>query len=184
MLSLAQQDIVQPIQPMLFYAFAAIICISAIGVLLSRQIVRMALYLLGTLAGVAGLYFFLHAELLGAIQLIVYAGGTLVLIIFGIMLTTKNPWARLQISTFERNLGIEIGLAAFAVMAWIAFQWTGSRMDEQALAHVTEYPVATIGRVLLSKYLIPFEVVGVLLLVVMIAAAYMAKGRRAEEIGR
>ena len=75
-----------------FYLFAGLSLLSAIGIVVSKNIVRTALCLLGTLGGVAALYFLLHANLLAVIQLIVYAGGTLVLIIFGVMLTSKSPW--------------------------------------------------------------------------------------------
>ena len=57
---------------------------------ISRNIVRTAVCLLFTLIGVAGLYFLLHAEFLAAVQLVVYAGGTLILIIFGVMLTNNR----------------------------------------------------------------------------------------------
>src|SRR5438046_5718737 len=77
-----------------FYIFAGISLISAIAIVATRNIVRAATCLLGTLGGVAGLYFLLNANLLAAIQLIVYAGGTLILIVFGVMLTRKRPGAR------------------------------------------------------------------------------------------
>src|SRR5437762_12512594 len=80
----------------LFWVFAVLSGASALGVVISRNIVRMAVFLLGTLAGVAGLYFLLSAEFLAAVQLVVYAGGTLILIIFGVMLTSKSPFSRFQ----------------------------------------------------------------------------------------
>jgi len=96
--------------PYLFYAFAALVVLSAWAIVLSQNIVRMAVYLLLTLAGVAGLYFMLHAELLAAIQLIVYAGGTLILIIFGVMLTSRNPFMQLKASINETVVGLLIGI--------------------------------------------------------------------------
>ena len=86
---------------MLFYLFAAMAVVSAIGVVVSRNIVRTAVCLLFTLLGVAGLYFLLHAEFLAAVQLVVYAGGTLILIIFGVMLTSKSPFSRFGPSRIE-----------------------------------------------------------------------------------
>src|SRR5215218_747720 len=78
----------------LFYLFAIMAGGSAIAVVVTRNIVRTAVALLFTLAGVAGLYFLLNAEFLAAVQLVVYAGGTLILIVFGVMLTTKSPFSR------------------------------------------------------------------------------------------
>src|SRR5438477_12859575 len=84
----------------LFYIFALMAGVSALAVVITRNIVRMAVALLFTLAGVAGLYFLLNAEFLAAVQLVVYAGGTLILIVFGVMLTSKGPFSR-----FEPKLG-------------------------------------------------------------------------------
>src|SRR5258705_9094130 len=78
----------------LFWLFAAMAGASALGVVISKNIVRMAVFLLFTLTGVAGLYFLLSAEFLAAVQLVVYAGGTLILVIFGVMLTSKSPFSR------------------------------------------------------------------------------------------
>src|SRR3954467_8623038 len=78
----------------LFWVFAIMAGASALGVVISKNIVRMAVFLLFTLAGVAGLYFLLSAEFLAAVQLVVYAGGTLILIVFGVMLTSKSPFSR------------------------------------------------------------------------------------------
>src|SRR6185295_4736556 len=88
-----------------FYIFAGLALGSALGVVISTNIVRTAMFLLGTLASAAGLYFLLDANLLAAIQLIVYAGGTLVLIIFGIMLTSKSPWIRYDASRGQTLAG-------------------------------------------------------------------------------
>src|SRR5438046_4865998 len=80
----------------LFYLFAIMAGGSAIMVAVTRNIVRMAVALLFTLAGVAGLYFLLSAEFLAAVQLVVYAGGTLILIIFVVMLTSTSPLSRFE----------------------------------------------------------------------------------------
>src|SRR5215212_12263768 len=92
-----QSDVVSAV---LFYVFALMSAASAIGVVISRNIVRTAVCLLFTLLGVGGLYFLLNAEFLAAVQLVVYAGGTLILIVFGVMLTSKSPFSR-----FEPKLG-------------------------------------------------------------------------------
>src|SRR5204863_2920159 len=93
----------------LFYIFALMSAASAIYVVASRNIVRTAVGLLFTLVGVAGLYFLLNAEFLAAVQLVVYAGGTLILIVFGVMLTSKSPFSRFEPRLFEIVIALSIG---------------------------------------------------------------------------
>src|SRR5216110_2796619 len=93
----------------LFYAFAGMSACAAIGVVVSRNIVRTAVALLFTLLGVAGLYFLLNAEFLAAVQLVVYAGGTLILIIFGVMVTSKSPFSRFAPKPGEIVISLAIG---------------------------------------------------------------------------
>jgi len=160
----------------LFYLFALMSAASALGVVLSRNIVRTAVALLFTLVGVGGLYFLLSAEFLAAVQLVVYAGGTLILIIFGVMLTSKSPFARFDPKLGEIIIALSIGMILMFVLVLGIMNTTFA-----ANALVIEgYPVARLGQVLLGDYLVPFEIISVLLLVVMIGAAYLAKGRRRE----
>src|SRR5215213_4561184 len=161
----------------LFWVFALMSAASAFGVVISRNIVRTAVALLFTLVGVGGLYFLLNAEFLAAVQLVVYAGGTLILIIFGVMLTSKSPFSR-----FEPKLGeviVAISIASILLFALVMGIVRTTFKDDPLAAEL--YPVDRLGQVLLGDYLVPFEVVSVLLLVVMIGAAYLAKGRRREE---
>lgn len=166
--------------PYLFFAFALLTCLSAWAIVLSQNIVRMSVYLLLTLGGVAGLYFLLNAEFLAAIQLIVYAGGTLILIVFGIMLTNKSPFAQMRVQTWEMFVGIFIAMAiaALLILAMVHTSWPDTLLHPQLGAGYSQ--VSAIGRALLSQYLVPFEVTAVLLLVVMIGAAFMARWRLEE----
>jgi NADH-quinone oxidoreductase subunit J len=160
----------------LFWLFALMAGGAAIAVVISRNIVRTAVALLFTLMGVAGLYFLLHAEFLAAVQLVVYAGGTLILIIFGVMLTSKSPYSR-----FEPKLGEVILAVSIAIVLMFALTLGVTKTifkDEPIETGL--YPVDKLGQILLGDYLVPFEVVSVLLLAVMIGAAYLAKGRRRE----
>ena len=95
----------------LFYLFALMAGGAGVAVVVSRNIVRTAVALLFTLAGVAGLYFLLDAEFLAAVQLVIYVGGTLILIVFGVMLTSKSPFSR-----FEPKRGEVVLAAAMAVV--------------------------------------------------------------------
>lgn len=185
---LAQQTVAAPVthaETVLFFAFASLVVLSAWAIVLSSNIVRMALYLLLTLAGVAGFYFMLNAEFLAAVQLIVYAGGTLILIVFGVMLTSKNPALQLKPAGWERFVGILVGvlLAGMVFFALVNTTLRGAGVSLAATGgSVSERhdQVAVIGKALLSDYLVPFEVAGVLLLVVMIGAAFMARKRAGE----
>jgi NADH-quinone oxidoreductase subunit J len=166
----------------LFYAFALVMATSAICVALSQNIVRMAVSLLFTLAGVAGLYFLLSAEFLAAVQLVVYAGGTLILIIFGVMLTSKSPFSRLQPKRWEVAVAVALGTALLAVLiAGFHTMFSSMQPADGPLPEGARYPMEKLGQVLLGDYLVPFEVVSVLLLTVMIGAAYLAKARRRQE---
>jgi len=160
----------------LFYLFAIMSAASAIWVVASRNIVRTAVALLFTLVGVAGLYFLLNAEFLAAVQLVVYAGGTLILIVFGVMLTSKSPFSRFEPKLAELIIALTVGgIMLFALIAGIV------RTSFASNPMTTEYyPVDKLGQTLLGDFLIPFELASVLLLVVMIGAAYLAKGRRRE----
>lgn len=179
MISLAQSIDAQQLNqvaPVLFYAFAALSVLSAWAIVLSRNIVRMSVYLLLTLGGVAGLYFMMNAEFLAAIQLIVYAGGTLILIIFGVMLTSKNPFMQLKVKGWEKFVGIGVSIIMILLMLFATAQTTFVETPAEEMA--TNGPtVRDIGRALITEYLVPFEVAAVLLLVVMIGAAYMARRR-------
>ncbi len=179
---LAQQPpTLDPVAPWLFYLFAGVAVLGALGVVFSQQIVRMAVFLLFTLGSVAMLYFFLAAEFLAAIQLIVYVGGTLILIIFGVMLTSKNPFIRLTVPVPQRIMGWGIGVILTALMIFIGVVELANKLPlSSPTGDVEPYGVADLGRNLLGKYALPFELAGVLLLVVMIGAAYIAKGRHTD----
>jgi NADH-quinone oxidoreductase subunit J len=164
------------IETALFYIFALMSVLSAIAVVMSRNIVRTAVALLFTLVGVAGLYFLLHAEFLAAVQLVVYAGGTLILIIFGVMLTSKSPFSRFEPKLVEVILALSFGTVMLIVLTAGVFS---TKFNTQPLGG-GDYPVDKLGQALLGDFLVPFELASVLLLVVMIGAAYLAKGRKRE----
>jgi NADH-quinone oxidoreductase subunit J len=161
----------------LFYIFALMSVLSAVCVVVSRNIVRTAVSLLFTLLGVAGLYFLLNAEFLAAVQLVVYAGGTLILIIFGVMLTSKSPFSRFEPKLVEVIVALSFGsVLLVALIAGIV----RAKFNSQVIEAGGTYPMDKLGQALLGDFLIPFELASVLLLVVMIGAAYLAKGRRRE----
>src|SRR3954447_19479120 len=164
----------------LFYLFAGMAGVAALGLVISRNIVRSAVCLLFTLTGVAGLYFLLGAEFLAAVQLVVYAGGTLILIIFGVMLTSKSPFSRFEPKLVEIVLATVLAsvLLIALVMAIRSYHFVGAPVP---VSEEGGYPVDRLREALPGGYLLPFEIASVLLLVVMIGAACLAKARRREE---
>jgi NADH-quinone oxidoreductase subunit J len=99
-----------------FWILAALTALSAVGVVVTQNIVRAATWLLFTLAGVAGLFFLLGADFVGATQLIVYVGGTLVLVVFGVMLTAQGPFVNMRIGPAEWAISTVVGLMFLAVL--------------------------------------------------------------------
>lgn len=162
----------------LFAVIAAATAGSAVGVVASRSVVRAAVWLLFTLVGVSLLYFLLGAEFVGAAQLIVYVGGTLVLVVFGVMLTAQGAAESLRTRPAEWLVGGVLGAALFGVLAAVVSGATGTAGEEPlpgagplglGFLGVTDGPAA---------YLLPFEIVSVHLLVVLIGAAYLARAKR------
>src|SRR6195256_2398613 len=103
----------------LFYILAAITGASAIAVVVTQNIVRAATWLLFALAGTAGIFFLLGADFLGATQLLVYVGGTLVLVVFGVMLTAQGPFINMKINAAEWAIGLGVGLLLYGVLAFV-----------------------------------------------------------------
>jgi len=165
----------------LFAILASVTAISALGVVLSGSIVRAAVWLLFTLLGVSMLYFLLGAEFLGAAQLIVYVGGTLVLVIFGIMLTAQGPFSSLKTRPMEWVVGGALGAVLFALLV----NAVRPIPDLQPGGAGTLPGTGPLGMGFLGianngavAYLLPFEIVSVHLLVVLIGAAYLARAKR------
>ncbi len=154
-----------------FYILAAVTAVGALGCAVTTNIVRMALCLLLTLGGVAVLYFLMAASFLGVIQLVVYAGGTLIVIVFGVMLTSRAYGPKLRVRAWETLLAAVVGVALFAGLTTLLL--SAAWPPAQPAAEPTT--VAQLGEALLSTYLVPFEVASVLLLAVMIGAAYLAQ---------
>jgi NADH:ubiquinone oxidoreductase subunit 6 (subunit J) len=179
----------------LFYAVAVLTGLCAVGVVVTQNIVRAAAWLLFALGGVAGIFFFLGADFVGATQLIVYVGGTLVLVVFGVMLTAQGPFVSLKTSAAEWAMSLVVGLLLFGVLA--VTTWGGPWPDRTQAPNPSEPTASTthpetstasarIGSAFLGQplgpnktaYLLPFEIVSVHLLVVLIGAAYLARAKR------
>src|SRR5712692_5544842 len=101
----------------LFWVIALLTALCAIAVVVTQNIVRSATWLLFTLCGTAGIFFLLGADFVGATQLLVYVGGTLVLVVFGVMLTAQGPFITMRIGAAEWAISSAVGLLFFGVLA-------------------------------------------------------------------
>src|SRR5262249_25120886 len=102
----------------LFWIVALLTALSAVSVVVTQNIVRAAAWLLFTLAGTAGLFFLLGADFVGSAQLIVYVGGTLVLVVFGGMLTAQGPFISMRTSAAEWGIATVVGLVFLGVLVF------------------------------------------------------------------
>lgn len=108
------------IEQLLFWVFAILSCGGAIAVVATQNVVRMAFWLVVSLGSVSALFFLLHADFLGAAQLLIYVGGTVVLLVFGVMLTASGPYVQIRTSPAESILGAAVGsLLLFALVSSI-----------------------------------------------------------------
>ncbi len=155
----------------IFYLFAAVTLLSALMVVTNRNIVHSAFYLLFTFFGVAGLYVLLAADFIAIVQLIVYVGGILILLLFGVMLTNKIT--NVEIKTGTINLVpavIGIGLFAGALLASVInAPWKIN------IAEKTFPTTKILGTLLIQEYLLIFELLGIILLIALIGAASIAR---------
>jgi NADH-quinone oxidoreductase subunit J len=103
-------------QPFLFWIIASLTIGCAIATVVTHNIVRAASWLLFTLAGTSGLFFLIGADLVGAIQLLVYVGGTLILVVFGVMLTAQGPFVTMRTSSAEWAVSAATGIALLALL--------------------------------------------------------------------
>jgi NADH-quinone oxidoreductase subunit J len=184
----------------MFFIFALTACVGAFAVLISQSVVRMAVWLIVSLGSVSGLFFLLHADFVAATQLLIYVGGTLVVLIFGVMLTASGPYLKINTSPGEGFLAGGVALLLLAMIVSTVYNVDWNRVNDRlasetggppVLAGYNEPEVGNTARPLglsflgfrfdgasSTGYLLPFEIVSVHLLVVLIAAAYLARAKR------
>ena len=127
--------------------------------------------MLFSLFGVAGLYIFLWADFIAGIQLLVYIGGINVLIIFGIMLTNKISSVRLSQTNVQQGVGAVVALWLLILISLVISKTPWLQIEASEPAET----VSVIGTLLLSKYLLPFEAISLLLLGALIGAALLSR---------
>ncbi len=154
-----------------FYLIAIITVGSAVVVAFSRNIIYSAFSLLGTFAGVAGLYVFLGADFVAAVQVLIYVGGILVLILFAVMLTHRIT----DVEITNRAVGRLPGLLVVGVFLALLIQTIRETpwVKVKELAH--QPTTARIGDLFLEHYLLPFELASLVLLAAMIGAVVLSR---------
>lgn len=165
----------------LFYVFALMTVVPAfLAMAFTKNIVRAAFLLMLTFWGVAGLYGTLAADFLMVTQLIVYVGGILVLILFGVMLSRRMVRAELPVGSGAVGLGF-FGAAVLFVFLWRVITETPWKVAETVASTPTLRSAAegethtAIGDLFLGKFLLPFEFISVLLLGALIGAVILAR---------
>ena len=171
------------IDQILFYFFGGLAVLSAVLVVTSRSAIYSAIFLISTLLATAGLYLTLSAEFLFAVQIILYVGGIMVLFAFVIMLVNLD--VALHQAQFNRRgwvaslLGLVLG--AQLLLAFMLGHRNAAASDLLDLpkASITQLTPNTqmVGDVLFGKYVIPFEIASILLLVALVGAVVMGKKR-------
>ncbi|MCG6924850.1 MAG: NADH-quinone oxidoreductase subunit J [Acidobacteria bacterium] len=156
-----------------FWVFAILTVGSAAVVVSARSLIYSAFALLFTFFGVAGLYVLLGADFLAAAQLLIYVGGILVLLLFGVMLTHKIYDLNLRTEKTQLLPGLIIATGLFIIVAAVAFktQWPQAARLPAPTTH-------EIGRMFLGEYLLAFEAASVLLLVALIGAAMIVRRKK------
>jgi NADH-quinone oxidoreductase subunit J len=155
----------------IFYIFAIISVVSAGVVVFSKHIIYSAFSLLFTFSGVAGIYVLLNADFIALTQLLVYVGGILILILFGVMLT-------INVTNVEVNTQSLKALPATIIVAIISALLVSTMLTTNWIKLEplpVEESVKQIGVLLLTKYLLPFEIASIVLLVALIGAAFFAR---------
>lgn len=162
------------------YLFIALTVVAAGGILFIRNVFHGALLLLVCLLSIAGIYVLLYAEFVAVTQILIYAGGVLVVIIFGIMLTSKIAGKAL---TVKNNKWFAGSLTGLILMGMLFFSLSSHIFPHNVQQQAPEAnAVQTIGISLMTDYLIPFETAGILLLLALIGAAVMASETQNESV--
>lgn len=155
----------------IFYFFAVLTIGSAGVVVFSKNILYSAFALLFAFSGVAGIYVLLNADFIAITQVLIYVGGIMILVIFGVMLTTNATnvdVATQTLSALPATIVVSV-ISALLVSTVITTRW---KINETQYGDTT---IDQIGDLLLTKYLLPFEIASIILLVAIAGAAFLAR---------
>ena len=156
---------------LVFYVFAFITVVSAFIVVFSRNIIYSAFSLLGTFAGVAAIYVFLGADFVAAVQVLIYVGGILVLILFAVMLTHRIT----DVQITNRAVGTIPALVVMGTFVFLLVQIIRETPWQKAKEIIYAPTTARIGDLFLENYLLPFELASLVLLAALIGAVVLSR---------
>ncbi len=156
-----------------FYFFAAMTVFSAGVVVFARNLIHSAFALLFTFFGVAVLYVYLGADFLAATQMVIYVGGILILLLFGVMLTHKLYELKLQSETIQFWPALALVAAVFLIIVGAMVRATWHTVTAKPLNPTT----AQIGELFMKDYILPFELASIFLLIALIGAAMIVRRR-------
>ncbi len=159
-------------QDVIFNVFVIMTIVPSLWVALSSSLVHAAFSLLFTFFGIAGLYVLLGADFIGVVQVIIYIGGILVLIVFGVMMTERGRLLPLSVHLPGRLLA---SILSLIMLGALGLAFTSARWPVAPFPGEPEPTAAAIGDLLLGKYLIPFEVAALLLLAGLVGAVLIVR---------
>ena len=162
---------VQYAQEIVFGLIALAMAVAAIRVVTTKNIVHAALYLVVVLAGVAALYVLLAAEFIAVVQVLVYIGAIVVLFLFGIMLTRAPIGRTSDLDNDQRWIALVVGLFVLGVLGYVLQDAFGTTMFHGTTVQDT----ALVGNAIFQDYVIPFEVISILLLAALVGAVVIAR---------
>lgn len=168
------------LETLLFYFFVGITGLSILFIVFTKNILYAAFSLILTFIGMAGLFIFLGAEFIAVTQILVYVGGILILLVFGIMLTQELKGAKLKTDRYQMLFGLLIAAGFLALLvqsilggAFVSLPWVDPSYSQ-------EIELKAFGLSLMTDYVLVFEVIGLLLLVALIGAVRIAGNARKE----
>lgn len=158
-------------QNLIFGVLAAVMFLAAIRVVTSQNVVHAALYLVVVLGGVAGIFILLAAEFAAVTQVLVYIGAVVVLFLFGLMLTRAPIGKTSNLDNDQKVLAAVVAVMLFGVLVWAQFDAFGRALLEPQRVGTT----GLVGDSIFIQYLIPFEIISVLLLAALVGAIVIAR---------
>lgn len=164
----------------IFYFLEAVTALSAVSILFVRNVFYGALLLITCLVALAGLYVLAFAEFIAVTQILIYAAGILVVIIFGIMLTSRISGKPLVVQHTNLFLGSLVGLSFLILLVYFFSEQQFKIFSTAKPSPETSIPAFGIG--LMSDFILPFEIAGILLLIALIGAAVLSSSIKSKKI--
>ncbi|MEI2688189.1 MAG: NADH-quinone oxidoreductase subunit J [Anaerolineae bacterium] len=156
-----------------FLAIAAFTLLCGLGVVVSRNLFHSAIWLIGAFAGVAGLYWLLEAEYMAIAQIMIYIGAIATLIVFAIMLSRGMMIGHIKMNNFQAGISAVVAALLFVLLAFILLQVNWPVVQQAVVPDA----IPLLGEAFVTAYVIPFQVIAVLLSVALVGAIMIARER-------